>query len=32
VSLVVDGQPVHGTVVPLPPPGTTTVRVEVVVG
>ena len=32
VSLVVDGRPVQGTVVPLPPPGTTTVRVEVVVG
>jgi cellobiose phosphorylase len=32
VSLVVDGRPVQGTVIPLPPPGTTTLRVEVVVG
>jgi cellobiose phosphorylase len=30
VSLVVDGRPVPGSIVPLPPPGTTTVRVEVV--
>jgi cellobiose phosphorylase len=29
VALVVDGTPVSGTVVPLPPPGTTAVRVEV---
>jgi cellobiose phosphorylase len=28
-SLVVDGRPVPGSVVPLPPPGTTTVSVEV---
>ena len=31
VSLVVDGRPVEGSVVPLPPPGTTTVMVAVVV-
>jgi cellobiose phosphorylase len=30
VSLVVDGLPVQGSVVALPPPGTRTVRVEVV--
>ncbi len=30
VSLVVDGRPTPGSVVPLPPPGTTTVSVEVV--
>jgi cellobiose phosphorylase len=29
VSLTVDGRPVEGDVVPLPPPGTTDVRVEV---
>jgi len=29
VSLIVDGRPVPGSVVPLPPPGTTTVRIEV---
>jgi len=29
VSLVVDGRPVQGTVVPLPPPGTTLVTVTV---
>jgi cellobiose phosphorylase len=32
VSLVVDGRPVAGTLVPLPPPGTTAVRVEVALG
>ena len=32
VSLVVDGRPVWGSVVPLPPLGTTTVRVDVVLG
>jgi hypothetical protein len=30
VSLVVDGRPLLGSVVPLPTPGTTTVTVEVV--
>ena len=30
VSLTVDGRPIAGSVVPLPPPGTTTVTVEVV--
>jgi cellobiose phosphorylase len=29
VSLVVDGRPLAGTVVPLPPPGTSVVRVDV---
>jgi cellobiose phosphorylase len=31
VSLVVDGQPIAGQVVPLPPPGTASVRVEATV-
>ncbi len=31
VFLVVDGRPVQGSVVPLPPPGTTTVTVDVVI-
>ena len=32
VWLVVDGQPLPGSIVPLPPAGTTTVRVEAILG